>query len=481
MQHSLLSISENLDKWNVSAMKFLCKDHIVTQEITDAKQLFLCLQESDIITEGNLSFLKELLYIIHRVDLLKELGTTKEQMELSLQSSTSISSYRALLYNISEDLSKSEVDNVKFLLKMKLPKNKMEEATMLDILLELEKAGHLSKDNLEKLKNILTLIRKDLLQKVKAYENQRSEAPHLESTFEKMSVEEKAQHSTNCAAKDSPLNKQQNESLPATHAEIYKMEKKPHGWLVIMNNYNFEEARSRNVQLNDRKGTEKDAEAITDVFKARGYVIKEHKDLTGDNILEIMEKYRKLDHTERDSFVCFVLSHGDVGTVYGTDGAQVAIKKLTDPFNGQNCKSLVNKPKVFFIQACRGQDMQPPVYYHIGDNAAGYTSDAAEGHLPIMADFLTAFATVEDYTSLRHEKSGTIYIQQLCQTLESPQFHNTELLTILTHVNNKIAEMKLQISGGTQRDCTQMPSFKSELRKALILPPPTQVVFNQGS
>ena len=44
-----------------------------------------------------------------------------------------------------------------------------------------------------------------------------------------------------------------------------------------------------------------------------------------------------------------ILSHGEEGTVYGTDGP-VEIKDLVEPFKGHRCQSLAGKPKLFFIQ-----------------------------------------------------------------------------------------------------------------------------------
>ena len=45
-----------------------------------------------------------------------------------------------------------------------------------------------------------------------------------------------------------------------------------------------------------------------------------------------------------------ILSHGeDAGIVYGTDGS-INIDLLTAPFKGNNCPSLVGKPKLFVIQ-----------------------------------------------------------------------------------------------------------------------------------
>ena len=53
---------------------------------------------------------------------------------------------------------------------------------------------------------------------------------------------------------------------------------------------------------------------------------------------------------QSDCFVCTILTHGENGKVYGSDDKPVEVKKLLDPFKGNNCKSLVGKPKIFFIQ-----------------------------------------------------------------------------------------------------------------------------------
>jgi len=44
-----------------------------------------------------------------------------------------------------------------------------------------------------------------------------------------------------------------------------------------------------------------------------------------------------------------VLSHGDEGEVYGTDGV-IAIKKLVEPL--KSCRTLHGKPKLFIVQVC---------------------------------------------------------------------------------------------------------------------------------
>lgn len=57
----------------------------------------------------------------------------------------------------------------------------------------------------------------------------------------------------------------------------------------------------------------------------------------------------KEDHSKRSSFVCVILSHGDEGIIFGTNGP-VDLKKLTSYFRGVSCRSLTGKPKLFIIQ-----------------------------------------------------------------------------------------------------------------------------------
>lgn len=57
----------------------------------------------------------------------------------------------------------------------------------------------------------------------------------------------------------------------------------------------------------------------------------------------------KEDHSSSASFVCVLLSHGEEGIIFGTDGPE-KFDSFTKYFKGDNCKSLVGKPKLFFIQ-----------------------------------------------------------------------------------------------------------------------------------
>lgn len=92
-----------------------------------------------------------------------------------------------------------------------------------------------------------------------------------------------------------------------------------------------------------------------------------------------------------------------------------------DPFDGLGCVSLVEKPKLFFIQACQGNKEQKPVEIdgkEEGDDDDYICSDArVTESIPNGADFLLGMATVPSYVSFRDKTKGTWYIQSLCQNL----------------------------------------------------------------
>lgn len=126
---------------------------------------------------------------------------------------------------------------------------------------------------------------------------------------------------------------------------------------------------------------------------------------------------------EGDCFICCILSHGSAEGVYGTDEVIVQGSDIYNPFNGVFCPSLVNKPKVFFIQACHGEVYHQFVKVQsdsqMEENAGEekeeeeLAADAVQITIPAEADFLVARSTVKDYLSFR-EHSGSWFIQCLC-------------------------------------------------------------------
>lgn len=157
------------------------------------------------------------------------------------------------------------------------------------------------------------------------------------------------------------------------------------------------------------------------VFERMNFLVEERRDLVSDGMKNAVLEFSKKDHSDMDAFVCCILSHGEQGSVFGIDGMPVSICDLTQPFS--HCQTLMGKPKLFFIQACQGRELQKGVWVDdgIAENSQEFVADAYKSGLssiPIKADFLIGMATVEYYKSFRHTTQGSIYIQELCRQLE---------------------------------------------------------------
>ncbi|NWV62429.1 CASP8 protein, partial [Malurus elegans] len=446
----LFEVSEALVTDELAALKFLSLEHVPRRKleaIQDPKAFFEVLQEKDMIGVGNLSFLKELLYCIDRIDLLSaQLGSSREEMDRELQDPgrAQVSAYRQLLYRLAEDLAPEDVRNMKFLLQMQLPKTKLQEnASMLQVFLEMEINGIIKEDNLTMLKDILQRFRPDLKKKIDAYEEKKRENYSREEVSYSVPV---SVH---------PEEQRGEQGAAHRHREIYKMKNKPHGYCLILNNHIFKNPRY------NREGTLQDGEALKKVFNWLQFETVEYMNLEGKKIREKVKEYSKKDHRNMDCFVCFILSHGEKDKIKGVDDECVNIEDLISCFTGTNCPSLAGKPKVFIIQACQGMSrhrsvtVEPDSTGHLEEDATPSIS------IPDKADFLIGMATVEDCQAFRNPKNGSVYIQSLCKKMELLCPDRVDFITILTKVNQELAEQEF---GGSK----QMPKITSTLLMTLI-------------
>ncbi|NWU21859.1 CASP8 protein, partial [Dyaphorophyia castanea] len=449
--HKLLfEVSEALVTDELSALKFLSLEHVPRRKleaIQEPKAFLEVLQEKDMIGVGNISFLKELLYRIGRIDLLTaHLGSSREEMERELQlpGRAQVSAYRQLLYGIAEDLTPEDVRSVKFLLQKQLPKNKLQEnASILQVFLEMEINGIIKEDNLTRLKDILQEFRADLKKKIDVYVEKRRENCSREEVRYPVSV---SMHPEEQGAEGEAAHQ---------HRKIYKMKNNPHGYCLILNNHIFENPR------NNREGTLQDGEAVKRVFKWLQFETVEYMNLQGQKIKETVKEYSKKDHRNMDCFVCFILSHGEKDKVKGVDDVCVNIEDLVSCFTGTNCPSLAGKPKVFIIQACQGSLGHPSVTVE-PDSSGHLEMDATPSiSIPDKADILIGMATVEDYLSFRSRRTGSVYIQSLCEKMKLLCPLGVDFTAILTEVNNEVAGRELE-------GCKQMPKITSTLLKQLV-------------
>ncbi|XP_030591190.1 caspase-3a [Archocentrus centrarchus] len=247
------------------------------------------------------------------------------------------------------------------------------------------------------------------------------------------------------------------DAKPQAHSFRYRLSFPRIGQCIIINNKNFD----RRTGMNQRNGTDVDAANVMKVFSNLGYKVKIYNDQTVDQMKQVLTAVSKEDHSSSASFVCVLLSHGDEGVFFGTDGS-VELKQLTSLFRGDRCISLVGKPKLFFIQACRGTDLDPGIETDSG-------SDGIK--IPVEADFLYAFSTAPGYYSWRNTMTGSWFIQSLCDMI-SKYGKEIELLHIMARVNHKVAVEFESVSNSPGFHAKkQIPCIVSMLTKEMYFSP----------
>ena len=210
-----------------------------------------------------------------------------------------------------------------------------------------------------------------------------------------------------------------------------------HGIALIISNTKFD------IQDYDRHGGEKDEPALETLFTKLGYKVVLLKNLKGPEIkraiqivtghedgkmktnrdraiFSALSKDKLLVSSEDNSFVLCLMSHGKENVVLGIDEEEVEIDDIFQIVGP--CKDLVQKPKMVFIQACRGDATPTP------DSAKAVTHPE---------DFLFSFATFFGHAAFRDEIYGSWYVKALCSIFESG-YKMKDLDSMITEVHNEI-------------------------------------------
>ncbi|XP_047455875.1 caspase-2 isoform X4 [Mugil cephalus] len=301
---------------------------------------------------------------------------------------------------------------------------------------------------------------------------------------------------------DSPIN---TPVLPCTpdfylsHCQqSYRMNSTPRGFALVISNVTFDPCAA--PDLDPRKGGEVDDEVLRKVFTELDYLVSVHRDLTAQGMKTCIENFcRRPEHRTVDSCVVCLLSHGVEGAIYGTDGQLLQLDWVFEAFDNAHCPLLQNKPKMFFIQACRGDEMDCGVEQidgpvrtcspsceqrDAGREGQGDADSRQRGDLgrpriklPQRSDMICGFASLKGQrictAAMRNTKRGSWFIQELNTALRH-RSRDTHLADIMVQVNGRIKEREGYAPGTAHHRCKEMSEFTSSLCKDLYLFPKYQ-------
>ncbi|XP_009888483.1 PREDICTED: caspase-10 [Charadrius vociferus] len=494
-RQQLLLIDENLVAEDVAALKFLCIGLLSFRKLENVKSaldIFQLLMAEEYLNEEDTFLLAELLYRIKCHSLLKKLGYTKEKVQECLHEKGRVSPYRQMLYELSENITNEMLKDIVFLLQNYLPKRRIT-LSALELLVLLEKQGLLTENNIQMLEEVCMNVSPDLLETVNCYKMSKVSLPQQENT---LPVKESSlshtgdikvfTQETTIKSVGSNINDNKAANLTQGFAErnlelagefsnvekeskkmtSYKMDGPHRGFCLVINNVEFDRS------LQERKGSCKDAEELKRVFTWLGLHVRTYKNLTSQEIKDVMRTWQHLQgHKDGDCFICCILSHGESGAIYGKDEELVSIRMIMSHFTATQCPQLAEKPKLFFIQACQGREIQRPVYVEadarIPDLSSVQQNISPSESIPEEADFLLGMATIDGYASFRHIQQGAWYIQALCSKLQLLVPRGEDILSILTEVNEDVGRRVDRL--GTKK---QMPQPAYTLRRKFIFPIP---------
>lgn len=233
--------------------------------------------------------------------------------------------------------------------------------------------------------------------------------------------------------------------------KVYKMNTKPRGYCLIIN------------MTQDRPGCEKDAIDLKRVFKKLHFKVKIYSDLKKASVEQLLQEVESADHRKLCCFIMFILAHGK--TMKNEHVFQTADRNLIKVSDVEkiirSVASLLDKPKLLFVEPCRGQMYNRGIATHDSLNDGLDDDDDDNGgthasfqHVSPASAFLRYSATIEDHVSRRDEpEGGTRFVQSIVEIFGKERYiKNCDLMDLLTKV---AAHMKQKY----QHEIIQIPEI----------------------
>ncbi|XP_077561691.1 caspase-3-like [Haemaphysalis longicornis] len=294
------------------------------------------------------------------------------------------------------------------------------------------------------------------------------------------------------------------EVIPATELKrgpnIYPMERKPRGRCLIMNNHNFKELPRRN-------GSDVDADRMEKLFTALHFQCKIFRDLTADGMMEELSKAAQEEQQKAaDCLVVVLMSHGGTVTmrgsdneplpeqcIYGSDDEPIPLYSIYELFNNKNCPSLLGKPKLFFIQACRGGKLDAGTAKHVprivvdayplpSNTESDPGTRGGFQRMPAWTDIYICYVLNSNYKAHRNTATRSWFLSAVCSVF-SQRACDMHLLDLMLYVQRRMLE-RASFDGIRQTPCSSCLGWRKDLYfnpglPVDPIPPPTPCTEQQ--
>ncbi|XP_074654111.1 caspase-7-like [Tubulanus polymorphus] len=247
-------------------------------------------------------------------------------------------------------------------------------------------------------------------------------------------------------------------------SKCYNMHTHPRGRAIVAYNNKF--------PADILRGTfqrENDLKAVERLLEGLEFNVTWWQDCSKQDFLNKLEAESKNpDNDNHDSFMMIMLTHGTDAGLLMADGGIVTELEILEYFSTSKCRYLLQKPKLFFIQACRGKqkdegrmDAQPTQMglgellsrAPVAEMGSKDDADAIPTTAGNFADMLVSNATFTGYKSYAYsQRKSTWYVQTLTEVF-SKKSCEEDVVSMLTMVHDLISKVR------TKGDAVQTPNI----------------------
>ncbi|XP_033736246.1 caspase-7-like [Pecten maximus] len=211
---------------------------------------------------------------------------------------------------------------------------------------------------------------------------------------------------------------------------------------------------------------DKDSNLMESNLQKSGFSVKCKTRLTQEKLEECLKTVADDMADDTDCFVCVVLALGGNGFIKGWNSnvsqtKSLTTEKLCEPFQGNNCKPLVLKPKIFIIMSW---DTEPDSRIQIDGDA-----DQSEVFkVPTESDVLVYVCHMPGKFKQGYDGDGSWFIKTLADVMQKnrERCKRRDFLRLLTIVNREMAN---KYKGTKLKRSECIPTVTSTLTKLIYI------------
>ena len=242
----------------------------------------------------------------------------------------------------------------------------------------------------------------------------------------------------------------------------YNMDHAKRGIALIININKYDDPNP--FKLEERKWSKKDVKNLRKTLYYLEFVPDIGENLTKSQIEKRLQNIASIDHKDFDCFLCVVMSHGNEDNIVTSDNKLISFEELMAPI--KSCKTLFHKPKMFFFQACRGENEMESRASSAGstNSSKGAQPEAGPPSSNLQSnknkkiatkfekesDLLIYYSTLPNHLSWSNDKKeGTIFIKSVCDVFNDAYTNlpnNMSLAQMFTRINKSVSKTGQQIS-----------------------------------